>query len=96
MEGTGRALLTDAEAKHPSAAVPTVRTFAPSFCADSAERWKPATRRAHADGESRFLLPAFGDRHVDAITEKDKRNWFDEISITRAGSRTDRWRCCRR
>ena len=35
---------------------------------------------------SRFILSDFGDRRVDAVTVKDVRNWFDEISITRAGS----------
>ena len=53
-----RAMLVDAEANRAPAAIPTVRTFAPVFLADCAERWKPATRRAHADGMSRFILPA--------------------------------------
>ncbi len=35
---------------------------------------------------SRFILPAFGDRRVDAMTAKDVRYWFDELSVTRAGS----------
>ena len=81
-----RALLADAEAKRTPAAVPTVHTFAPAFLADCAERWTPATRRAHADGMSRYILPAFGDRRVDAIAAKDVRNWFDDLSVTRAGS----------
>ena len=81
-----RVLLADAEAKRAPAAIPTVRTFAPAFLADCAERWKPATRRAHADGMDRFILPAFGDRRVDAVTAKDVRNWFDDLSVTRAGS----------
>ena len=45
-----RVLIGDAEAGFAPAAVPTVRTFGPAFLADCAERWKPATRRAHADG----------------------------------------------
>ena len=81
-----RALLADAETHGTPAAVPTVRTFAPAFLADCAERWKPATRRAHADGMNRYILPAFGDRRVDAIGAKDVRNWFDDLSATRAGS----------
>ena len=81
-----RALLTDAEEKRAPAAIPTVRTFAPAFLADCAERWKPATKRAHADGMKRFVLPAFGDRRVDAVTAKDVRNWFDDLSVTGAGS----------
>ena len=81
-----RALLADAEAKRAPTKVPTVRMFAPAFLADCAERWKPATRRAHADGMNRYILPAFGDRSVDAIGAKDVRNWFDDLSVTRAAS----------
>ena len=35
---------------------------------------------------SGYILPAFGDRRVDAIGTKDVRNWFDVLSVTRAGS----------
>ena len=35
---------------------------------------------------NRFILPAFGDRRVDAVTAKNVRNWFDDLSVTRAGS----------
>ena len=59
--------------------------FAPAFLADCAERWKPATRRAHADGVRLHILPTFGNRRVDAVTAKDVRNWFDDLSATRAG-----------
>ncbi len=79
-----RALLAETQAKRALAAVPTVRTFAPAFLADCAERWKPATRRAHADDVKRIILPAFGDRRVDAVTAKDVRNWFNDLSVTRA------------
>ena len=34
----------------------------------------------------RHILPAFGNRRVDAVTAKDVRNWFDDLSVTRAGS----------
>ena len=81
-----RAMFADAETNGAPAAVPTVRTFAPVFLADCAERWKPATRDAHADGVRRHILPALGDRRVDAVTAKDVRNWFDDLSVTRAGS----------
>ena len=81
-----RVLIADAEADSAPATVPTIRAFGPAFLADCAERWKPATRRAHADGMSRFILPAFGDRRVDAVSAKDVRNWFDDLSVTRAGS----------
>ena len=81
-----RALLAGTQAARAPATVPTMRTFAPVFLADCAERWKPATRRAHADGMHRHILPAFGTRRVDAVTAKDVRNWFDDLSVTRAGS----------
>jgi len=60
--------------------------FASAFLADCAEHWKPATRGAHADGVRRHILPALGDRRVDAVTARDVRNWFDDLSVTRAGS----------
>jgi len=81
-----RAMFADAEAGGAPAVVPTVQAFAPAFLADCAERWKPATRSAHADGVRRHILPALGDRRVDAVTAKDVRNWFDDLSVTRAGS----------
>ncbi len=40
----GRALLAETRAE----TVPTMRRFAPSFLADCAERWKPATRATYA------------------------------------------------
>ena len=81
-----RALFVDAETQGTPAAVPTVRTFAPAFLADCAERWKPETRRAHADGVRLHILPAFGGRRVDNVTAKDVRNWFDDFSARSAGS----------
>jgi len=81
-----RALLGDTEAHGAPAAMPTVRTFAHAFLADCAERWKPTTRSAHADGMRRHILPALGDRRVDAVTARDVRNWFDDLSVTRAGT----------
>ena len=81
-----RAMFGDAEANGAPVTVPTVRNFAPVFLADCAERWKPATRSAHADGMNRHILPALGDRRVDALTAKHVRNWFDDLSLTRAGT----------
>ena len=81
-----RAMFADAEGNGAAAAVPTVTTFAPAFLSDCAKRWKPATRRAHADGVRLHILPALGERRVDAVTAKDVRNWFDDLSVTRAGS----------
>ena len=43
-------------------------------------------RHAHVDGMNRYILPAFGDRRIDAVTAKDVRSWFDDLSVTRAGS----------
>ncbi|MYA96669.1 MAG: tyrosine-type recombinase/integrase, partial [Nitrospinae bacterium] len=81
-----RAMFADAEANGTPVAVPTVRNFAPVFLADCAERWKPATRDAHADGMRRHILPALGGRRVDALTAKDVHNWFDDLSVARAGT----------
>lgn len=81
-----RALFSETQAKRLPAAVPMVRTFAPAFLADCAERWKPATRYSHAKGMQLHIVPAIGNRRVDAITAKDVLNWFDDLSVTRAGS----------
>ena len=70
-----RALIADAACSEGAAlSVPTMQTFGPAFLADCAERWKPATRTAHAHCMQRFILPAFGSRRVDAITARDVRN----------------------
>ena len=66
--------------------VPMMQTFGPAFLADCAERWKPSTRAAHTDNMQRFILPAFGNRRVNAITARDVRSWFDELSIERAAT----------
>ena len=81
-----RALLADAETGGAAAAVPTVRTFAPAFLADCAERWKPSTRETCAHTVRRWILPAFANRPVDAIGAKDVRNWHDEIAAMYPGS----------
>ena len=78
----GRALLAEAKA----GTVPTMRRFAPSFLADCAERWKPATRATYAHIVRRWILPAFGGRRVDAIGTTEVRRWFDGIAATHPGS----------
>ncbi len=78
-----RTLLAETQAKR---APTTVRMFASAFLADCAKRWKPATRRSHAGGMDRCILPTFGDRRIDAVTAKDVRNRFDDLSGTSAGS----------
>ena len=91
-----RALLDNAEGTRAPAAAPVVRTFGFALLADCAERWKPVTSGVHSDGMSRFTLPALGDRRVDALTAKDVRNWFDDLSVTRqweAENRLESRRC---
>ena len=80
------AVVVGFEAGNAPVANPTVRAFAAAFLADCAERWKPATRRAHADGIRGHILPAFGNCRVDAVSAKHVRNWFDDLSLTRTGS----------
>ena len=72
---TARALIEDAKGGNGEpVTVPIMRTFGPAFLADCAGRWKPTTRAAHADNLRRFILPAFSNRHVDAITARDVRS----------------------
>ena len=80
-----RSDFADVETGSATAASPTVRTLTPAFLPDCAERWKPATQSAQADGMSRSTQPAFGDRLVESPTAKDVRNWFDNLSVSRAG-----------
>ena len=63
-----RALITDAAAGDRAAlTIPTVWAFAPTFLADFAERWKPATRKPYTFTVRRWILPAFGKWRVDAV-----------------------------
>ena len=81
-----RALLAGTQTSRPPMTIPTVRAFAPAFLADSAGRWKPATRKNYADTVRLRILPAFGNRPVDAIGAKDVRNWHDGIAATLPGA----------
>ncbi len=81
-----RAMFADAETGGAAAAVPTLQTFAPAFLADCAERWKPTTRKTYAHTVRRWILPAFGNRPVDAIGARDVRPWHDDIAATHPGS----------
>ncbi len=81
-----RAMFAETQANGATAAVPTVRAFAPTFLADCAERWKPATREGYAFNVRRWILPAFGNRPVDSIRAKDVRDWHDGIATVRPGS----------
>ena len=82
-----RALIAETECGDGAAlSVPTMQTFGPTFLPDCAERWKPTTRVGHAHCMQRFILPALGSRRVDAITACNVRSWFDELTVTRAGT----------
>ena len=82
-----RVLIEEAECGDDApVSVPTMRTFGPAFLADCAGRWKPTTRVGHAHNMQRFILPAFGNRRVDAIIARDVRSWFDELSVKRAAT----------
>ena len=82
-----RVVIAEAECGDGAAlSMPTMQTFGPSFLADCAERWKPTTRVGHAHCMQGSILPAFGSRRVDAITARDVRSWFDELSVSRAGT----------
>ena len=70
----GRKVIAEAEAGEIVMAVPTVRAFARTFLVDCAERWKPATRENCAGTVRRWILPAFGNRPVDAIGAKEPRS----------------------
>ena len=65
---------------------PLMRTFGPEFLADCGERWKRTTRVSHAYNLYGLILPAFGERRVDAITTRDVRSWYDEQAATRSAS----------
>ena len=81
-----RAVIAEAEAGDGATTVPTMRAFARVFLADCAERWKPATRGNYAGTVRRWILPAFGNRRVDAISAKDVRTWRDGLTATHPGS----------
>ena len=82
-----RAMIAEAEAGGGAPAmIPMMWTFRPTFHADCAERWTLATRRAHADGMHRFILPAFGTRRVDAIAAREVQNWFDDLAARKLAS----------
>ena len=81
-----RALIAGTQTSSAPTTIPTVRAFAPAFLADCAGRWRPATRKNYADTVRLWILPAFGNRLVDAIGAKDVRNWHDGIAATQPGS----------
>ena len=79
-------VIAEAEAGDAVVTVPTVRAFARTFLADCAERWKPATRSSYAHHLRRWIVPAFGNRAVDAVGAKDVRSWIDGVTATHPGS----------
>ena len=81
-----RKVIAEAEAGDAVVTVPTVRAFARTFLADCAERWKPATRENYAGTVRRWILPAFGNRPVDAVGARDVRAWRDGLAAAHPGS----------
>ena len=81
-----RKVIAEAETGDAVVTVPTVRAFARTFLADCAERWKPATRENYAGTVRRWILPAFGNRPVDAVGAKDVRAWRDSLAAAHPGS----------
>ncbi|MDE0029564.1 MAG: integrase, partial [Deltaproteobacteria bacterium] len=81
-----RAVLAEAEAGDGATTVLTMRAFARVFLADCAGRWKPATRENYAGTVRRWILPAFGNRLVDAVSAKEVRIWIDGITASHPGS----------
>ena len=94
--GAARALLADAAAGGTPAMSPTVRTFARTFLADCAERWKPATRKSYAFNVRRWILPAVG--HVASMTLARRTCAFGSTTSRRLtpDRRAGRGRRCRR
>ena len=84
-------LIADA-GDHAALTVSSVQTFARTFLADCAERWKPATRKSYAFNVRRWILPAVGDRRVDAIRAKDVR--VPASASTRSTTRPCKASCC--
>ncbi|MGQ0621394.1 MAG: tyrosine-type recombinase/integrase [Panacagrimonas sp.] len=56
---------------------PTLAAFIETFQRDCAARWKPATRAAIRLLCAHHLVPAFGNRRVDAITSSEVVAWFE-------------------
>ena len=62
-----------------SAPPPLLEDFVPTFLADCAGRWKPATRVAIALRCRRHLVPELGRRRLNEITRADVLMWFDAL-----------------
>ena len=65
--------------------------------ADDADLWagvpRGLRRASEADNQGNACAqhaavhpPAFGNRRVDAVTARNVRNWFDDLSVTRAAT----------
>lgn len=67
----------------PPAAI-TVAEFAAQFLRDCAGRWKPITRKHHAQNLRTNLLPVFGARPLVTLRRSDVLAWFNG----RSGSQT--------
>ena len=69
-----RKVIAEAETGDAVVTVPTVRAFARTFLAD------------YAGTVRRWIVPAFGNRPVDAIAAKDVRAWRDGFVAKHSGS----------
>ena len=54
--------------------------FADEFLDRQARHWKPRTRETNAYIVRKYILPAFGNMTVDAITGEQVRDWFASMS----------------
>lgn len=58
---------------------PLLGEFIPTFLADCAGRWRPATRVSIAHICQRHLVSELGGRRIDEITRADVLMWFDVL-----------------
>jgi len=58
---------------------PLLEEFLPTFLADCAGRWRPATRVAISRICRRHLVPDLGGRRINEITRADVLMWFDAM-----------------
>lgn len=60
-----------------AARAPMLEEFVPTFLADCAGRWRPATRVSIARICRRHLITELGGRRINEITRADVLMWFD-------------------
>ena len=85
--GVARTLLNGVAASKGSPAMSlTVRTFGLVFLANCAPRWKFAALVPHSRSLRTWMLSVFRSWRIDAITDRDVRAWFDELSLRGVGT----------